>query len=206
MYARVASFENRDPSLAQQLIGQIRERSQRSREELPEARGALMLVDREQNTSLGIVFFDSEEAIERAAPVFERMGEDYPEELRGRRRSVENYEVAMAEGGEGAQAARVSLFEGPSDKIDEGTRYAQEEILPQARQLQGFKGFVSLVDRQNGRTKLITLWESQEALRSSEEQANQLRQRAAEGASSRIAGVERYEVAVAEGISQLAVA
>jgi heme-degrading monooxygenase HmoA len=206
MYARVASFENRDPSLADQLIGQIRERSQSSREELPDARGTLMLVDREQNTSLGIVFFDSEEAIERAAPVFEQMGEDYPEELRGRRRSVDNYEVVLAEGGEGAQAARVSVVEGPSDKIDEGTRDAEEEILPQLRQVPGFRGFVALVDRQNGRTKLISLWESHEALRSSEEQASQLRQRAAEGASGRITGVARYEVAMAEGISQLAVA
>jgi quinol monooxygenase YgiN len=206
MYARVASFENRDPSLADQLIGQIRERSQRSRDELPEARGALMLVDREQNTSLGIVFFDDQEAIERASPAFERMGDDYPEELRGRRRSVENYEVLIAEGGEGAQTARMSLLEGPPDKIDEARRYAEEEILPQQRQAPGFRGFVALVDRQNGRSKLISLWESQEALRSSEEQASQLRQRAAEGASGRIVGVERYEVAVAEGISQLPVA
>ena len=205
MYARVASFENRDPSLADQLIGQIREGSERARERMPDARGALMLVDREKNTSLGVVFFDSKEAIEKAGPAFEQMGDEFPEELRGKRRSVDVFEVVIAEGGEGARAARVSNLEGPPDKIDEGTRFAQEEILPQARQLDGYKGVVSLVDRERGRTKLITLWESPEKLRASEEQASQLRERAAEGAASRIVGVERYEVAIAE-VGQLAAA
>jgi heme-degrading monooxygenase HmoA len=203
MYARVASFENRDPSLVDHLISSIREGSERAREAMPDAKGALMLVDREQNTSLGIVFFDSKEAIEKAGPAFEKMGDEYPEELRGKRRSVDVFEVVIAEGGEGAQAARVSKLEGPSDKIDEGTRHAQEEILPQARQLDGFRGVVSLVDRERGRTKLITLWENMDKLRASEEQADQLRRRAAEGAASQIVGVERYEVAIAE-VGQLA--
>jgi heme-degrading monooxygenase HmoA len=198
MYARVASFENRDPSLSDQLIGAIRERSARSREELPDAKGALMLVDREGNTSLGVAFFESENAIRNAEPVFERMGDDYPEELRGHRASVDVYDVAHAEGGASAEAARVSSLEGPADRIEDGLRYTDEEILPQVRQLDGFSGLVELVDRGSGRVKIITLWESSDALRRSEEQANQLRQRAAEGASSRIVGVERFEVAVAE--------
>jgi hypothetical protein len=45
---------------------------------------------------------------------------------------------------------------------------------------------------------LISPWESDDALRTSEEQANTLRERAAEGAASRVVGVERYEVALAE--------
>jgi heme-degrading monooxygenase HmoA len=203
MYARVASFENRDPSLADDLVGAIRDRSARNREELPDARGALMLVDREGNSSLGIVFFDSEEAIREAAPVFDRMGDDYPEELRGQRASVEVYEVMLAEGGEGAQAARLSILEGPADRIDEGTLNAREEILPQVSRLDGFKGAVSLADRERGRTKLITLWESSDALRASEEPANQLRQRAAEGAAARVVEVKRFEVALSEGIGRL---
>jgi heme-degrading monooxygenase HmoA len=203
MYARVASFENRDPSLADELVSAIRDRSSRSRDELPDARGALMLVDREGNTSLGIVFFESEEAIKEAAPVFEKMGDDYPEELRGRRASVDVYEVVLAEGGERAEAARLSVLEGPADRIDEGIRNAQDEILPQVRQIDGFQGALSLVDRENGRTKLLTFWKSSDALRASEEQANQLRQRAAEGAAARVVDVKRFEVAVAEGIAEL---
>jgi hypothetical protein len=202
MYARVAAFENVDTSVVDDLLGRVRQNIETNR--LPDAQGGLMLLDRDQRKSLGITFFESEEKIRAAEPEFERMGDEIPEQQRGRRTSVDLYEVAMAEGGEGARAARVSVLEGSPERLDEGTRYAQDEILPQVRQLGGFKGIVSLIDRERGRTKLITLWESDDALRGSEEQANQLRERAAEGAASRIVGVERYEVALAE-LGQLAV-
>jgi heme-degrading monooxygenase HmoA len=195
MYARVASFESRDPSLADELVSTIRDRSARSREELPGARGALMLVDREGNTSLGITFFESREAIDEATPVFEKMGDDFPEELRGRRASVDAYEVVVARGsGEGANAARVSVLEGSADRLDESLA----DILPQLERVDGFEGVIGLADPERNRMKTITLWESSEALRASEEQANQLRQRAAEGASARIVDVKRFEVAYAE--------
>ena len=202
MHARVATFENVDTSVVDDLLARVRQNIEANR--VPDAQGGLMLLDRAERKSLGITFFESEEKIRAAEPEFERMGEEIPEEQRGRRTSIDVYEVAMAEGGEGARAARLSILEGSPERLDEGTRYAQEEIVPQVRQLGGFKGFVSLVDRERGRTKLITLWESDEALRASEEKANQRRQRAAEGAASRIVGIERYEVALAE-LGQLAV-
>ena len=202
MHARVAAFENVDTSVVDDLLGRVRQNIDANR--MPDAQGGLMLLDRDEGKSLGITFFESEQKIRAAEPEFERMGDEIPEAQRGRRTSVDIYEVAMAEGGEGARAARVSMLEGSPESLDEGTRYAQDQILPQVRQVSGFKGVVSLVDRERGRTKLITLWESDEALRASEEQASQLRQRAAEGAASRIVGVERYEVALAE-LGQLAI-
>ena len=202
MHARVAAFENVDTSVVDDLLGRVRQNIDANR--MPDAQGGLMLLDRGERKSLGITFFESEQKIRAAEPEFERLGDEIPEAQRGRRTSVDIYEVAMAEGGEGARAARVSLLEGSPESLDEGTRYAQDQILPQVRQVSGFKGVVSLVDRERGRTKLITLWESDEALRASEEQANQLRQRAAEGAASRVVGVERYEVALAE-LGQLAI-
>jgi len=202
MHARVAAFENVDTSVVDDLLGRVRQNIDANR--IPDAQGGLMLLDRVERKSLGITFFESEQKIRAAEPQFERMGDEIPEAQRGRRTSVQIYEVAIATGGEGARAARVSVLEGSPKSLDEGTRYAQDQILPQVRQVSGFKGVVSLVDRERGRTKLITLWESDEALRASEEQANQLRQRAAEGAASRVVGVERYEVALAE-LGQLAV-
>ena len=202
MHARVAAFENVDTSVVDDLLGRVRQNIDANR--MPDAQGGLMLLDRGERKSLGITFFESEQKIRAAEPEFERLGDEIPEAQRGRRTSVDIYEVAMAEGGEGARAARVSMLEGSPESLDEGTRYAQDQILPQVRQVSGFKGVVSLVDRERGRTKLITLWESDEALRASEEQANQLRQRAAEGAASRVVGVERYEVALAE-LGQLAI-
>jgi heme-degrading monooxygenase HmoA len=94
--------------------------------------------------------------------------------------------------------ARVSTFEGPIDKIDEGTEYAKINVLPRAREIDGWKGIVALVDRSTGKELTITLWESEDAMRASEEASNTLRSDAAEGAGQEIRGLERYEVVIFE--------
>jgi heme-degrading monooxygenase HmoA len=90
--------------------------------------------------------------------------------------------------------ARVSRFEGHPDAIDESLRQAREQVLPQAKQDEGFKGIIALGDRQSGKLLGITFWESEEAMRASEEDANRLREQSAEAGGQQIAGVERYEV------------
>ena len=92
--------------------------------------------------------------------------------------------------------ARVSIFEGPPFKIDDLVSQAREQVLPQARQMDGFKGLIALGDRQSGKTLAITFWEDEGAMRASEEAANQLRSESAEASGEQIVGVERYEVGV----------
>jgi heme-degrading monooxygenase HmoA len=94
--------------------------------------------------------------------------------------------------------ARVSIFEGAPDEIDEALRQAREQVLPQARQMDGFKGIIALGDRQSGKTLGITLWESEEAMRASEEAANRLSEQTVDVAGGMVAGVERYEVGLFE--------
>lgn len=65
---------------------------------LPEGvRRALVLADREQNRRLFVTFFDSREAIEAAERRFDEMGDEIPEAVRGRRTSVDVYEVVFDE-------------------------------------------------------------------------------------------------------------
>jgi hypothetical protein len=201
MHARVAAFENPrfdDPSLVDDLKKRARDSAPQWQDALRSALGHLMLVDRDNKRSLGITFFPSEADIREAAPVFERMGDEIPEEQRGKRKSVDTFEVAISEGGENANAARVSRLEGDRGKLDEATRKASDEILPRVRQLSGYKGAIAMVDRGKGSTLLITLWESADKMRASEEQADKLRQESAEAGKGRVVGVERYEVMFAK--------
>ncbi len=94
--------------------------------------------------------------------------------------------------------ARVSTFEGSPAPMDQLLSEVREVVLPQAKQMEGFKGMIALGDRQSGKTLGITLWESEEAMRASEEVAKQLRQESAEASSEQIAGVERHEVGLIE--------
>jgi heme-degrading monooxygenase HmoA len=206
MHARVAEFDNprlSDPTLVDELTKGARESSPRWQEALPSAQGHVMLIDRENGRSLGITFFETETQIQEAQPVFEKMGDEMPEETRGKRIGVNTYEVLTAEGGEDAKAARVSTFEGDASRIDEATKTSIENILPKAREMSGWKGVFSLADRTSGKVILITLWDSPESMQASEEQGEKLRAANAEAGAGTIKGVDRYEVALAMVPSQV---
>jgi heme-degrading monooxygenase HmoA len=202
MYARVAAFEDRDMSLADELIAKVRDDVGR-KDSIPGAHGFLMLVDREHGTALGITLFATEQELRAAEPAFEEMASKIPVEMRGRRVSVEVYEVLMLDGGAGAKAARLSTVEGPPEQIDPGARRVIEDVLPRVRSTDGFAGVMSLADRKSGTTKIVTFWTSAEALAASESAAKSLRTEAAEALGGKIVGVERYEVAVAERLAEV---
>jgi heme-degrading monooxygenase HmoA len=77
----------------------------------------------------------------------------------------------------------------------------QDETLPKVRELDGSVGVIALADRASGRVTVITLWESADALRQSEQQADRLREQAAKSGGQSIGSVDRYEVAVAQQLS-----
>jgi heme-degrading monooxygenase HmoA len=91
--------------------------------------------------------------------------------------------------------ARVSTLEGLPEQVDELGRIASEWVAPSLTQMDGFRGMLALADHQRGKVLMVTLWESEEAMRQSEEAADQLRGDTARAAGeTTIAGVERYEV------------
>ena len=97
--------------------------------------------------------------------------------------------------------ARISTIEGSPDKVDDVTRHTQEQTLPQLQKMEGFKGFVALGDRQSGKMLGVSFWESEEALRASEQAVSSVRSGAAGAADGIVAGVEEYEVFVNEAPS-----
>jgi heme-degrading monooxygenase HmoA len=94
--------------------------------------------------------------------------------------------------------ARVSTFQGSPDQTAESISVAREQILPAARLQDGFRGIYILFDRETGRSLSITLWETEEDLRASEEAALRARTESAAAAGEVVLGVERYEVALRE--------
>jgi len=97
--------------------------------------------------------------------------------------------------------ARVSTFRGPADGIDLMVKQAQESVVPAARRLAGYQGILVLGDRGSGKSIAITLWESEQAMRESEEAANKLRSEASEAGGEEIVSVERFEVLLDEPVN-----
>ncbi|HSJ73291.1 MAG TPA: antibiotic biosynthesis monooxygenase [Miltoncostaeaceae bacterium] len=92
--------------------------------------------------------------------------------------------------------ARVSSYEFPPERADEIVRsFDEDDDLPA---LAGVAEAYLLVDRAAGRALTMTVWESEEALRSSEGSANRIRGRATGSAGGSVRRVDRYEVALHE--------
>jgi heme-degrading monooxygenase HmoA len=96
--------------------------------------------------------------------------------------------------------ARATTLRGTPDSVEAGVQQYRD-TLSRFRQIPGNRGAFLLIDRRSGKGIGVTLWESEQAMVDSREQANQLRQQAAEQAGGQIESVEEYEVAVWETTS-----
>lgn len=90
--------------------------------------------------------------------------------------------------------ARVTRLEAPADSFEDGIAVTNDRVIPAVKGIEGFVGAYFLGDRESGKLMSITLWDSEEHMRASEEAADQIRGDAAGATQSTIETVERYEV------------
>jgi heme-degrading monooxygenase HmoA len=91
--------------------------------------------------------------------------------------------------------ARTTTIQAQPSSMDDGIAYIRDTVMPALEALEGFIGLSLLVDRSSGRCIATSAWQSEEAMRASEQATRQVRNRAAEifGGS---ADVEEWEIAV----------
>ena len=90
--------------------------------------------------------------------------------------------------------ARVTRYEGNPQHLETAIKAINEQVIPGAKKIAGFKGGYWLLDRASGKGFSVTLFESESALRASEDASAKLRSDAATASGAKITGVERYEV------------
>ena len=91
--------------------------------------------------------------------------------------------------------ARVATYTGDADELVKGFEAAREPL----EQIDGFSHAYFCVDREHGSGLTITLWESEEALHASAQQAHQLRTQATEPSGATTDTVSHYEVPITVG-------
>jgi hypothetical protein len=196
MWVRVATFEGGD---AEKLNRLMDERMSSGEMAPPDGMSSVLVLDnKDARKRKFLAFFDSREALEEAEAVFDRQGDTIPEEIRGKRTSVHYYDVVIYDGDvDAAKAARVSVLEGSPESIDAGLDKTRADTLPKVRAISGNVGAIGLVDRDNGRVSIITLWDSGDSMRASAQEADRLRQRTADVSDQKIASVVLYDVSTA---------
>jgi heme-degrading monooxygenase HmoA len=94
--------------------------------------------------------------------------------------------------------ARMFEFEGSGEQIDAAVALTRDEILPLERGMPGFCGLVLLSDPEAGRLVSLSLWESEEQMRGSEEAARTIVRVARQSIGGKRLSIEPFEVALIE--------
>ena len=91
--------------------------------------------------------------------------------------------------------ARSTTFMARPESIDAGVEHVSERVMPVIQQMDGCIGLSMLVDRQSGRCIATSAWQSEDAMRASDEALQPIRERLGEimGGSPQ---VEEWEIAV----------
>jgi heme-degrading monooxygenase HmoA len=91
--------------------------------------------------------------------------------------------------------ARSTTFDGRPDNIDAGITFIKDEAAPMLDTLEGCRGLSLLIDRESGQCIATSSWETEAAMRASDEQLVPIRARGQEilGGSMR---VDEWEIAV----------
>ena len=89
MFARIATFEGGNVDELRRMA----EERMAGGDAMPDGVSRAMVLQGDKR--LFVTFFDSRDAMQGAEQRFEAMGDEIPEDVRGRRVSVDTYEVVM---------------------------------------------------------------------------------------------------------------
>jgi heme-degrading monooxygenase HmoA len=90
--------------------------------------------------------------------------------------------------------ARVSFYQLAEGGDIEDAVSGFDGSIGTVQQMEGNQGLMLLVDRDSGKAITITLWDTEESLQSTSEQADSVRKQAADAGGLSIQEVEQYEV------------
>lgn len=90
--------------------------------------------------------------------------------------------------------ARLTTIQGKTEKIDDAIRVLENDVIPAAKVIAGFRNGYWCVDRKSGKMLTLALYETEKDLQASEEATSQLRKMSTEKLGFEVKGVERFEV------------
>jgi hypothetical protein len=90
--------------------------------------------------------------------------------------------------------ASLTTVRGAGPDVGETARMAAESMVSWLQEFDGYCGLIVLADEANGVARIMTLWESLQAIERSERARTQVRESMVAAADAEIESVERYEI------------
>jgi hypothetical protein len=85
-----------------------------------------------------------------------------------------------------------------ASKREEALGIIRERIIPGLKEIEGFAGFISLVDEENRRTRSVVLWETKEAAEEGERRFAAKREEVVRGIGGTVRSADLYEAPIVE--------
>ncbi len=126
--------------------------------------GTLLLVDLVKGQAFDIDLYESQAHLQAVHQQGHYQGEQAQYEHLISEPPVQDvYEVAMhdIEMGSALTHGAVTFAQCPPEKLDEGIKIVSDSIVPELRQFKGFKGALLLVNRQAGKSMMISVYDSE---------------------------------------------
>ena len=92
--------------------------------------------------------------------------------------------------------ARVHVLQTTPEQSEAGLQIFREQLLPWLREASGYRGLIRLVDKDNDRTIVISLWADEQSMQASTEAGVKLAELTAENVGATRLGLEQYEATV----------
>lgn len=195
MYARVTTIQSA-PERADESIRYAEEKVRPSML----ARGALgldILTDRQSGHGYIISWWKDADAARASEAAANQVREQSRQDLGFQLLDVHTYEVSVEEDTKGVQprAARVTSAQGDAARTAEISQWTTSQLLPAYRAQPGFSGWRTLVDRQTGKSLIMSLWETGAAMKAAEALLSQSRGRATQEMGLRLDPTRYYDLA-----------
>jgi hypothetical protein len=83
-------------------------------------------------------------------------------------------------------------------KREEVLGIIREKIIPGLKEIEGFAGFISLIDEQNRRARSVVLWETKESADEAERQFGPKREEIVRGVGGTVRSADLYEAPIVD--------
>jgi hypothetical protein len=94
--------------------------------------------------------------------------------------------------------ARLHTLETTPKQFEAGLRIVRDQLLPWVRESSGFRGLIGLVDREQGKALVLTLWADLESLEESAAAGDRLSALAADASGATRRSLETFEVTLVQ--------
>ncbi len=90
--------------------------------------------------------------------------------------------------------ASLTTVRGAGPEVSATARMAAESMLTWLREFDGYRGLLMLGDPESGRSRIVSFWDSLEALDRSDKSRHEVREKMVSAAGAEIESVHRYEL------------